>query len=392
MDMKMNVSFIGCWYRGDMYSHHFMSLIRGMDKNDGLNVKLITSNCNCFSSAQRFGIARDELLNDKCKVVKLPYAPLEPNKKYGLLKYNLVKHSRLNYFLDMARGMSFFFRCRDADIIHFDQVLRAFGILSFTALLACAKMFGKKVVVTVHELDPLQERYKGLSKFYNLADKVLVFSEGFRDELKGLGVRDEKIEIVPYAVSLEPIKYYKREGFIFFGGHKLLKGKGFDTLLDALKIVRSKGRKTSVVIYAGKGCNGLEDGKQRVADEGLEEFISWRDFLWGPMLCEAYQKSVGCIIPFTSGSGRHPATSAMANATPVIATRKAALPEYLGDLGIFIDEGSAEELADAMTHLLDHHDAVISSGTKLRERAEKFFSAETITKRLVAIYREVKNS
>ncbi len=32
MDMKMNVSFIGCWYRGDMYSHHFMSLIRGIDR------------------------------------------------------------------------------------------------------------------------------------------------------------------------------------------------------------------------------------------------------------------------------------------------------------------------------------------------------------------------
>ena len=153
----MNVSLIGCWYRGDMYSHHFMSLIRGINKKSGINIKLITSNCNCFSSAQRFGIAPEELLDNSGKIIRLPYAPLEPNKNAGFLKYNLVKHSRLNYFLEMTRGVSFFFSSKDADIIHFDQVLRAFGILSLAVLLALVKMFGKKIVVTVHELDPLQD-------------------------------------------------------------------------------------------------------------------------------------------------------------------------------------------------------------------------------------------
>ena len=388
----MNVSLIGCWYRGDVYSHHFMSLIRGINKKNGINIKLITSNCNCFSSAQRFGIAPEELLDNSGKIIRLPYAPLEPNKNAGFLKYNLVKHSRLNYFLEMMRGVSFFFSSKDADIIHFDQVLRAFGILSFAVLLAFVKMFGKKIVVTVHELDPLQEKYKSLTKLYNLTDKVFVFSEDFKKELAVLGVKDEKIEVIPYAVSLEPLKNYKREGFIFFGGHKLLKGKGFDILLDALKLVQKKGIKTRVVIYTGKGCSGLEDGKRKVIEKGLEEFISWSDFLRGPALSEAYQKSVGCLIPFTGGSGRHPATSAMANATPIIATRKAALPEYVGDAGLFINEGAAKELADAMIRLLDHPGVAASVGAKLRERAEKFFSADVISERLVAVYQDVNKS
>ncbi len=322
----------------------------------------------------------------------MPYAPLEPNKNAGFLKYNLVKHSRLNYFLEMTRGMSFFFSSKDADIIHFDQVLRAFGILSFAVLLAFVKMFGKKIVVTVHEFDPLQEKYKSLTKLYNFTDKVFVFSEDFKKELKGLGVKDEKIEVIPYAVSLEPIKDYKREGFIFFGGHKLLKGKGFDTLLDALKLVQKKGRKTRVVIYTGKGCSGLEDGKRKVIEKGLEEFISWSDFLRGPALSEAYQKSIGCLIPFTGGSGRHPATSAMANATPIIATRKAALPEYVGDAGLFINEGAAKELAEAMIRLLDHPERRGVRRRKTERKGGKVFQRGRISERLVAVYHDVNKS
>ena len=160
-------------------------------------------------------------------------------------------------------------------------------------------------------------------------------------------------------------------------------------MLDALKLVQEKGIKTRVVIYTGKGCSGLEDGKRKVTEKGLGEFISWSDFLRGPALSEAYQKSVGCLIPFTGGSGRHPATSAMANATPIIATRKAALPEYVGDAGLFINEGAAKELADAMIRLLDHPGAAASAGAKLRERAEKFFSADVISQRLVAVYQDV---
>ena len=62
---------------------------------------------------------------------------------------------------------------------------------------------------------------------------------------------------------------------------------------------------------------------------------------------EVYQRSKACIIPFTGGSARHPVSCAMVNATPVIATRAVDIPEYLGDLGIYVD-GSAESIADAI--------------------------------------------
>ena len=338
----MNICMIGCWYKKDMYSHHLNNLIEVLDKQPDINLRLITSNCGCYSGAHRYSIGKEESLNSQCIAVKIPCASPSPSKLSGKFKYQVAKKLKLNWILDAMletlRGIQFYRRARKCDVLHFDQVLRSFGISSLITLLFLARISGKKVIVTVHELDPLQEKFKGLNKYYSRASKVIVFSNGFRDKLINLGVNPEKIKIIPFCAALEPITGLQRNQFIFFGGHKLLKGKGFDTLLGALKIIQAKGQEAKLFIYTGHGCNGLEEGKQMASDMGLDEFINWSEFIYGTNLANEYQKSIACLIPYTGGSGRHAVTHAMANATPVIATKKADLPEYLGESGIYIKE------------------------------------------------------
>lgn len=380
---------IGCWYKYDIYSHHLNSIINALNKKNDISLKLVTSNCNCFSSSQRYSISKDELLNEYCKSIKIPYAPINPTKKYGLLKYYIVKYTKLNFFLETFRGIAFFNKTKNCNIVHFDQVLRSFGVLSFLILLLLSKFFRKKMVVTVHELDPLQEKYNSLNRYYNKADKIIVFSDDFKNELINSGIKGERIEVVPFSVSLQPLTITVREQFIYFGGHKLLKGKGFDTLLNALKILRDNKINIKVLVYVGEGCIGLEEGKKMASDMGLDKFIIWSEFLYGSKLAYEYQKSIGCLIPYTSGSGRYPATCAMANATPVIATRKASLPEYLGELGIYIKENSSDELANEMINLIENPDFVNSLGLKLRKRAEELFSADIVANKILKVYNEV---
>jgi glycosyltransferase involved in cell wall biosynthesis len=379
-------------YKNDMYSHHFKLLVQKLnEQGEGNTFRVVTSNCNCFSSGKTFGIAREELLDTNCSVIKLPFAPVEPTRKYGIWKYYLVKYLKLNYFLETFRGFAFFYRAKGADIIHFDQVLRAFGAVSFSVLLFLSKRFGKRVVVTVHELDPIQEKYEFFIKCYNKVDKVIIFSEDFGKRLISMGVEENKMEVIPYAQPIAPLGNFKREKFIYFGGHHLLKGKGFDTLLKALCILKTKNEKIRVLIYAGE-CNGWEEGKEKVLEMGLDEYVTFSDsyqgvnFLYGDRLRDAYQQSIACIIPYTSGSGRHPVTAALANATPVIATRKAALPEYLGDLGIFVKEESSEELAEKMLYLLNNPEYVQSLGKQLQKRAQDLFSPDAIAKRIFSVY------
>lgn len=382
----MNVCLIGCWYRDDIYTHNCYNLVEGLKRSEDFNIKFVTSNCHCFSSSQTYGITKGELLNSDCDVVKIPFAPPDPSKTYGLMKYYIVKLFKLNFFLEISRGISFFIKTKKCDIVHFDQVLKSFGFLSFLTLVILLRMLKRKIVVTVHELDPLQEKYMKLNRYYNKVDKVIVFSEDFKQDMMKMGVKEEKIIVIHYGVSLMPVTDLKRDQFIFFGGHKLLKRKGYDTLLNAMKLLESKGKTIKLLIYVGEGCIGLEEGKKKIAEMQLEKQIEWTELLYGTKLAEAYQKSIGCIIPYTGGSGRYPSTSAMANATPVIATRKASMPEYLGDLGLYIEENSAEELADAIISLMDNPDLVKSLGGKLRDRAEKLFGSDLIAKKVSEIY------
>jgi glycosyltransferase involved in cell wall biosynthesis len=385
----MNLCVIGCLYKNDIYSHHCYDLVKALEKKGNISIKIVTSNCSCFSSSQKFGCTMEELLTYSCEIVKIPYAPLHPTKKYGKFKYYVTKFGRLNLFFETARGVQFFYKTRRCEIIHFDQVLKSFGFLSFLSFLFFAVMGNKKIIVTVHELDPIQQKYKRLNRYYNRVDKILVHSKDTKNELTDLGIVKNKVEIIPYGARLEPLIEVKRDQFIYFGGHRLLVGKGFDTLLEALKIVESEGRYLKLVIYTGEGCVGLDEGKKMACDMGLDKFIRWIEFIHGSKLTEAFQRSVGCIIPYTGGSGIYPATSAMVNATPVIATRKASLPEYLGDLGIYIEQNASDQLADAIINLMDHENTVRALGRKLRHRAEENYTWDKTAEKVLGIYKEV---
>lgn len=385
----LKVCMVGCWFKNDMYSHHLNNVMVALSNRTAVELRLVTSNCVCFSTNRQFSIAEEELLTSQCRPIKIPYGPPEPNRR---IMYKIVSKLKLNWALEVLRGVRFYQGARSCNILHFDQVLKAFGVTSFLTLLFLSRTFGKKVIVTVHELDPFQVKYRALNKYYSWASRIIVFSSEFRNKLMGLGIDGGKIKVIPFCAPIEPIMGLPRDQFIYFGGHHLEKGKGFDTLLGALEAIRSRGREISVLIYTGNHCSGVDEAKQKVSKMGLTRFVRWSEFLSGADLARAYQKSIACVIPYTSGSGRHPVTISMANATPVIATKKADLPEYLGKLGIYIKENSAQELADAMEYLISSPDKVKSLGTELRKLAEEKLSRKAIGKQLLEIYRETYTS
>jgi len=58
----------------------------------------------------------------------------------------------------------------------------------------------------------------------------------------------------------------------------------------------------------------------------------------------------------------------MVNATPVVATRAVDIPEYLGELGIYID-GSSASIVDAVLEIESGRRDLIALGNGLRARA-----------------------
>lgn len=363
----LRLAYIGCWYKNDMYSHNCSSLVDSL-RDTGVDVNVVTSNCRCFSSAQRFSIAKDELINENCSAIAIPHAPHDPGMKHGRLKYLLVKGLRLDLLLAAARGFLYYNRARSADVIHFDQVLEAFGFIPLFILIHLASFFGKRVVVTVHEIDPFQKKHRSVNRCYDKCAEVFVYSENMKSQITALGANAAKIKVIRYGTVIPELVAADRKQYLYFGGHFILRGKGYPELLDALAILKSRGLPIQLVIYVGYGCNGLQEAKDLAARKQVADMISWQDFYTGEELASVYQRSKACIIPFTGGSARHPLTCSMVNATPIIATRAVDIPEYLGDLGIYID-GSAESIATAIAEIETGTRLLTGMGEKLRSKA-----------------------
>ena len=78
----------------------------------------------------------------------------------------------------------------------------------------------------------------------------------------------------------------------------------------------------------------------------------------------------------------------MVNATPVIATRAVDIPEYLGDLGIYID-GSGLSIADAISEIEAGHKDLNALGIELRNRALAELDYEKIAGELTREYARI---
>ena len=379
------ISYIGCWYKNDMYSHNCSNFVESL-RGCGVNVDVVTSNCRCFSSAQRFDIAVDELINSDCTVIKLPHAPSNPGKKkHGVLKYLAVKLFRLDLWLAIARGVLYYRKTRSADVIQYDQVLEAFGCIPLYMLLALGGKSGRNVIVTVHEIDPFQQKHRWVNRMYGKCWKIFVYSNHMKQALLGMGVESDKVKIIKYASVIPQLTPRPRTRYIYFGGHFILRGKGYDALLGALEILKFRRVKVRLLLYVGHGCNGLEEAQAMASRRGLDDVIEWGEFFTGAELATAYQKCKACIIPYTSGSARHPVTSAMANATPVIATRAADIPEYLGPHGIYVD-GSPESIANAISDVEAGRVDLDRLGAELRARASSELDVRKVVDSLVAEY------
>lgn len=364
---RVQLAYIGCWYKNDMCSHNCSNLVDSLQAT-GTDVNVITSNCRCFSSALKFTIAKDELINEKCSTIAIPYAPRNPSMKHGRLKYLAVKTLRIDLILATVRGILYYKRARKMDVIHFDQVLEAFGFVPFFILVTLGHWFGKRVIVAVHEIDPFQKQHPWFNRCYSKCAEIFVYSADMKKKIIAIGAPAGKIKIIRYGTTVPELMELPREQYVFFGGHSILRGKGYPELLSALAQLKARGVRIRLLIYFGHGCNGLQEAKSMAAQMQLDDVITWQEFLTREELPTLYQRSKACIIPFTDGSARHPLTCAMVKATPVIATRAVDIPEYLGELGIYI-EGNAASLAKVISDIENGRVRLDDLGERLRAKA-----------------------
>jgi hypothetical protein len=103
-------------------------------------------------------------------------------------------------------------------VIHFDQGLEAFGCIPLFILIYLASRSGKRVVVTVHEIDPFQLSHKRFNRLYDKSAEVLVYSENMKQQIVALGAAAENIKVIRYGTQIPELVATAREQYIYFGG------------------------------------------------------------------------------------------------------------------------------------------------------------------------------
>jgi glycosyltransferase involved in cell wall biosynthesis len=375
----LNVKIFSCWF-ATTYGTYTDGLRRGLERRLGREVGIVASNCGCNDPVE----LNREFVDKRCSFIEFPNVP-----------YATMSSKPKQLVLDTVRKAAYCERARrymketgDADVVHFQQILNAFGSIAATAWLDLPCKAAR--VVTVHELDPYQQKHPELSAKYAKADALVVHTKEMRTDLIALGAWRERVHVVQHGVDLPQPSDEPRSNLVFYGGHKLENGKGALALFAALSIAKEALGKAMprVRAHGHYTQTGGDWAKKSAKEAGLENDIDWLDQIDHDSAIAEYRRARAVMLPYTGGFAGYPATLAAAHGAAVIGTRNAGLPEHLGDAAVFVPERDPTALAAAIVRVVRDEGERRRVADAARAHAERELGWDTIAKKTAAIYED----
>jgi len=277
---------------------------------------------------------------------------------------------------------------------------------AYSSFAVLFKIFTRaKVVLTLQEGDPI-EYITGLKRFkiflliyklyFKLIDKVTVISNFLGNWAKDLGVRQDKIIVVPNGVNLEKrkekgeINRKKKHKKIVLTVSRLVEKNGVEYLIRALKLlITDYGLLITELLIVG-------NGKLRYELEKLVDELKIRDkvkFL-GELSFEETQKYYGmadvfCRSSLSEGFG-NVFVEAMAASVPVIATPVGGIVDFLQDkkTGWFCKVKNPASIAEKISYILDEKNKaeVEKIVVNARKMVEEKYSWDKVAKNMREIF------
>ncbi|GAE33451.1 1,4-alpha-glucan branching protein domain-containing protein [Halalkalibacter akibai] len=209
--------------------------------------------------------------------------------------------------LAMVQYMNKFARKHDFDVIH------AHDWLVGVAATALKRSLQIPLLATIHATEHGRNngihselQYEINQKEWELtyeADRVIVCSDYMEKELSTIfSLSKDKLSIIPNGVDFELIKpksvsrhIETNEAFTIFSVGRMVREKGYQTVIDAASILKERNMKIRFVI-AGKGPM-LETYQQQVRDRQLESHITFLGFISDEERNEWFYRCDATIFP-----------------------------------------------------------------------------------------------
>jgi len=178
---------------------------------------------------------------------------------------------------------------------------------------------------------------------------------------KGYEIDSNKIEIVHCGIDIDRFRPDKmnHDDFNILSVARLVEKKGLDYLIDSCYLLKQRGIDFKCILVGGGPLERTLSCK--INEFGLKNVVRMDGNLPQSQLDDLFRKADVFILPsiITENGDRDgiPVSlmEAMSMEIPVISTRVSGIPELIenGISGLLVEEKSSEELANAVTRLLD---------------------------------------
>jgi glycosyltransferase involved in cell wall biosynthesis len=235
--------------------------------------------------------------------------------------------------------------------------------------------------------------------------RVIVPSHATRDDLIAhLRVPREKIAVIPLAadarfapqseaeIARVREKYALTERFVLYVGINK-PHKNLATLLEAWARVECDAMLVVAGAWDARYAHTTADRRpmtdvQSLAVGGHRSAVKFIRDVDDADLAALYAGATAFVMPSLYEGFGLPPLEAMASGAPVICSNASSLPEVVGDAALLVNPRDAEDIARAITHVLD--DAALRDELRARSLARAAqFSWERTAEMTLAVYREI---
>ena len=278
------------------------------------------------------------------------------------------------------------------DVVHFHAEGPAF-------MCWLPKIFGKRVIVTVHGLDHQRAKWGRFASWYIMqgeknavkyANEIIVLSRNVQRYFKDKYGRETVY--IPNGVNKNPIRPadqimkkwgLERDSYILFIG-RIVPEKGAHYLIKAFKEIKTD--KRLVIAGGSSDTNGYMD-ELRVLAKGDDRII-FTGFVQGRLKHELYSNAYVYVLPSDLEGMPLSLLEAMSYGNCCLTSDIDECTETVGDKAVAFIKGNVDDLRDKLQWLIDDSRAV----EKYKETAADYilekYNWDDVVEKTLVLYRE----
>jgi glycosyltransferase involved in cell wall biosynthesis len=245
-----------------------------------------------------------------------------------------------------------------------------------------------------HGYEKHYTRVKPLVKYlWDDCDALVAVSQGLRDQTLNIHQDlNKQITVIPNGVDLDefkPVSSPSGNPFTILVVSRLIRRKGIEYLLDAVRLLRERSTQPVQLLIAGDGLfrEGL---KRRVKENNLENIVTFLGSIPHEKLPAIYQQADLFCLPSLAEGMANVILEALASGLPIIATKTSGSLELVHPEvnGLLVQKADPADLMEKILILLNDPLKRRDFGQKSREMAKQF-SWPMVTGMYEKIYKQI---